>query len=56
VLVGELLQLLSALPESSSVLVFIRRPGANEPDVADVVEVVDLPTEDALVLYVDIGD
>jgi len=56
VLVRELRPVLTAAPESSSVLVFIRRPDANEPDVTEVVEVVDVPTEEALVLYVDVDE
>ena len=52
-LVQELRHLLSVAQSSSAVLVFVRRPGALEPEVIEVTEVLDLATEDAFVLFVD---
>jgi hypothetical protein len=54
-LVSELRRLLSGAPDASSVLVFVRRLGALEPEVAELAEVHDVPTEEVVVLYVDIA-
>jgi len=54
-LVGEFRRRMLAARESSSVMVFVRRPGVNRPNVAEDVEVLDVPTADALVVYVEIG-
>jgi hypothetical protein len=51
-LVQELRQLLAVAQASSAVLVFIRRPGALEPEIVEVVDVLDLCSEDAFVLFV----
>jgi hypothetical protein len=53
VLVGHLHQLLAVAQSTSVVLVFIQRPGDQEPEVAEVVRAIDIPTEDAFVLYVE---
>jgi len=55
-LVQELRHLLAVAQSSSAVLVFIRRPGALEPEVVEIAEVIDLTSEDAFVLYVDGAD
>ena len=51
--VSELRHLLELAQASSAVLIFIRRPGSIEPEVVEVVEALDLSSEDAFVLYVD---
>jgi hypothetical protein len=51
-LVGQLQHLLPAAQSSSSVLVFIHRPGAIEPDVVEVDSVDIVTTEDVIVLHV----
>jgi hypothetical protein len=51
-LAGELHHLLSAVQSSSSVLVFIHRPDADEPEVVELVSMDDVPTEGAVVLHV----
>jgi hypothetical protein len=54
-LAGELHLLLSAIQSSSSVLVFIHRPGALEPDVVEVAAADNVPTEGAVVLHVNLA-
>jgi hypothetical protein len=55
--VEELRQTLSAVEDSNEVLVFIRGPGAFEPEVAEVAEVANVLSEDgAFVIYVDLAD
>jgi hypothetical protein len=55
-LVHELKEILMTAGALSEVLVFVRRPGALEPDVLQVAEIAHLPGEDALVLHVDLAD
>jgi hypothetical protein len=55
-LVRELRDRLTATQQSDTVLVFIRRAGTLEPDVVQVTEVIDVPSEDAFVLAVDLGE
>ena len=52
-LVQELRHLLTVAQSSGAVLVFIRRPGALEPEVVEVTAALDLSSEDAFVLFVD---
>jgi len=55
--VEELRQALAAVPASSELLVFIRRPGALDPEVYEIAEVADVLSEDgAFVIYVDATD
>ena len=54
-LAGELHHLLSAIQSTSSVLVFIHRPGALEPDVVEVAAADNVPTEGAIVLHVNLA-
>jgi hypothetical protein len=54
-LAGELHHLLSAIQSTSSVLVFIHRPGALEPDVVEVAAADNVPTEGAVVLHVNLA-
>ena len=34
-------------------MVFIQRPGDQEPEIAEVVRAIEIPTEDAFILYVE---
>ena len=54
-LAGELHHLLSAIQSTSSVLVFIHRRGALEPDVVEVAAADNVPTEGAVVLHVNLA-
>jgi len=55
--VEELRQALAAVPASSELLVFIRRPSALDPEVYEIAEVADVLSEDgAFVIYVDATD
>ncbi len=54
--VSELRRLLVDVPDAIDVVVFVRRPGENEPEVFfDIPEAVHVPSTDAFVIFVGQG-
>lgn len=55
VTVDQLCQILAHSRGTNEVLVFVERAGASEPRVCTLVDIVDVATEDAVVLHVEAG-